>query len=142
MKRIRTIELWDKVKYGKVECEVDDAFVLGVMPEDVAPSTSLCGLNVAIVFAKKGRKAKDEHISYVVDAISNCCVHGDVTLYLKNNVGTSIPVDVHGGNCWSDPKNGGMDYGYDKESCCFFGYVNPLMFDTNRGGEKWNERTS
>ena len=41
----------------------------------------------------------------------------------ENNL--RIPVEIHVGNMYS-----GHDFGYNKKTCCLFGYINPMMFDS------------
>ena len=112
--------------------KIHDAFVLAVISPAPKDRADLCGLNMCIVIDKdpcgnnsnyglKVQEAIDEHFKKQ---------DGIFTVYLIGENGIKIPVDIHGGNGWSSQY-------YDCETCCYFGYIHPLMFGSTERGRAY-----
>jgi len=86
------------------------------------------GLNMALVLPL----SEEEHRNRIANNIIVSTKQFTVYLYGENNV--KIPVKVKEGNngTWYD-----KDFGYGEKTCCFFGYISPLEFDTHNQGKFW-----
>ena len=96
---------------------VVDVSVLAIVSNDSSPAKHLSGLNVCIVFGKASEKDYDNLCEKIADGLVTVIVQKD---------DWRIPVEIHGGNGWSDSAR----YGYDQEASCLFGYIHPNIFNT------------
>ena len=100
-----------------------DCFVLAIV--DKAVNINFKGLNICAVIEKplnpidsepyEMKEALDEHFKRNAFPFN---------AYLIGENGIKIPLLIGEGNDWSENRN----YGYEKETCCYFGYVHPLIF--------------
>jgi len=100
-----------------------DAFVLAVCPLGAGnPPGRFSGLNMCLVFSDTIKSEKRAYDDLVLNFKRKKI---DVfTIYLCGKNGVKIPVEIHGGNVGSP-------------TSCYFGYINPLMFDVGYQGRKW-----
>lgn len=60
------------------------------------------------------------------------------TIYLNGDKGVKIPVEIHSCHGRNEKQDENRDFGYPCKTSCYFGYIHPLMFDTDKQGKFWN----
>jgi len=130
MKYFYTLEYYNYDSGTWEKGRIDDVFVLAIIPTPpLKDRMDICGLNICIVISEDPFKNKSDVGTKTKAALDKHFerTNGGFTVYLIGENGIKIPVDISGGNGWSE-----QYYGY--KTCCYFGYVHPLMFgDTIRG---------
>ena len=107
-----------------------DCFVLAIV--DKGYSMEFKGLNICIVIEKPinstntepydMKESLDEHFKKLTSPF---------TTYLIGENGVKIPLLIHGGNGWDG------NCGYERETCCYFGSIHPLMFGSTEKGRAY-----
>jgi len=124
------VECYNYNTKKKVISSVFDFFVLATV--HLPPSKDnykFTGLNVGIVVRDRGSADKAMTSFFTQEDAKG---KGTFTVYIHGPNHVKIPVEIHGGN-------GNGNFGYGCPTACFFGYINPLMFDTFGGGKHWVE---
>ena len=128
------VECYDYNKNEDVVVDILDAFVLANISIPPKPGAyDYAGLNMCIVceIGSDANKSigsffwREEYLSGEEDKI---------TVYLLGNKGEKIPVEISEGRTGKEETR---DFGYGVKTSCYFGYINPLMFDTLQGGKHW-----
>ena len=132
---MKHLQLFSKTSNHHIQTKLEDCFVLAVCPlPQKTGDYRFCGLNVCTVI--KRSNIYPTYTEWFVEKVNEAIMKdGIVQCYLLDDNEVKIPFEIHGGNGWDSSKT--YNYGYDSETCCYFGYVNPLMFGKTEKGRNY-----
>ena len=124
---------------GQIQrCLILDAFPLAVvameMPTLKEPNRFV-GLNMAIVLDDSQSSLQADADFLELFKIEPFLF----TIYLNGDNGVKIPVEIHSCHARNEKQDENRDFGYPCKTSCYFGYIHPLMFDTDKKGEFWRK---
>jgi hypothetical protein len=130
MRRPNTLEYYDYNSGQWKRGYLRDSFVLAII-DNPSAKMDFKGLNICIVIEKpfNPTNTEPEDMKTSLDEHFKRQAY-PFTVYLLGENGIKIPLEIHGGNGWTEKPQ----YGYDRQTAAYFGIVHPLMFgDTEKG---------